>query len=126
MPVLGGSDEQDAGDTEFFLTCSCVKFCSQENIGRKGCIIMKKDRVAAFTDAVLAIIMTILVLELKKPVEVMRKRRLLLWIDVSIKVIGLILALTVYPPAMMYSVIIAAGMLMTGIRFMKLDWDQMQ
>ena len=28
---------------------------------------MKKDRVAAFTDAVLAIIMTILVLELKKP-----------------------------------------------------------
>ena len=87
---------------------------------------MKKDRVAAFTDAVLAIIMTILVLELKKPVEVMRKRRLLLWIDVSIKVIGLILALTVYPPAMMYSVIIAAGMLMTGIRFMKLDWDHMQ
>jgi len=82
--------------------------------------------VAAFTDAVLAIIMTILVLELKKPVEVMRKRRLLLWIDVSIKVIGLILALTVYPPAMMYSVIIAAGMLMTGIRFMKLDWDHMQ
>ena len=28
---------------------------------------MKKDRVAAFTDAVLAIIMTILVLELEKP-----------------------------------------------------------
>ena len=28
---------------------------------------MRKDRVAAFTDAVLAIIMTILVLELKKP-----------------------------------------------------------
>jgi len=28
---------------------------------------MKKDRVAAFTDAVLAIIMTILVLELQKP-----------------------------------------------------------
>ena len=28
---------------------------------------MKKDRVAAFTDAVLAIIMTILVLELKSP-----------------------------------------------------------
>ena len=67
MPILGGSDEQDAGDTEFFLICSCVKFCGQENIGRKGCIIMKKDRVAAFTDAVLAIIMTILVLELKKP-----------------------------------------------------------
>ena len=82
--------------------------------------------MAAFTDAVLAIIMTILVLELKKPVEVMQKRRLLLWIDVGIKVIGLVLALTVYPPAMMYSVIIAAGMLMTGIRFMKLDWDHMQ
>ena len=64
--------------------------------------------------------------ESKKPVEVMRKRRLLLWIDVGIKVIGLVLALTVYPPAMMYSVIIAAGMLMTGIRFMKLDWDHMQ
>ena len=30
---------------------------------------MKKDRVAAFTDAVLAIIMTILVLELEKPSE---------------------------------------------------------
>ncbi len=28
---------------------------------------MRKDRVAAFTDAVLAIIMTILVLELKNP-----------------------------------------------------------
>ena len=64
--------------------------------------------------------------ESKKPVEIMRKRRLLLWIDVGIKVIGLVLALTVYPPAMMYSVIIAAGMLMIGIRFMKLDWDHMQ
>ena len=67
MPVLGGSDEQDAGNKGVFLTCNCVKFCSQENIGRKSCIIMKKDRVAAFTDAVLVIIMTILVLELKKP-----------------------------------------------------------
>ena len=64
--------------------------------------------------------------ENKKAVEVMQKRRLLLWIDVGIKVIGLVLALTVYPPAMMYSVIIAAGMLMNGIRFMKLDWDHMQ
>ena len=64
--------------------------------------------------------------ENKKAVEVMQKRRLLLWIDVGIKVIGLVLTLTVYPPAMMYSVIIAAGMLMTGIRFMKLDWDHMQ
>ena len=64
--------------------------------------------------------------ESEKPAEIMRKRRLLLWIDVGIKVVGLVLALTVYPPAMMYSVIIAAGMLMTGIRFMKLDWDHMQ
>lgn len=31
---------------------------------------MKKDRVAAFTDAVLAIIMTILVLELEKPTTI--------------------------------------------------------
>ena len=50
----------------------------------------------------------------------------LLWIDVGIKVIGLVIALTVYPPAMMFSVIIAAGLLMAGIRFMKLDWDHMQ
>lgn len=64
--------------------------------------------------------------ENEKPVEIMRKRRLLLWIDVGIKVIGLVIALTVYPPAMMFSVIIAAGLLMSGIRFMKLDWDHMQ
>ena len=130
---------------------------------------MKKDRVAAFTDAVLAIIMTILVLELKKPssltvealwdlrysffsytlsffwlgsmwvnihnewesIEKINAKTLwmtlvLLWIDVGIKVIGLVIALTVYPPAMMFSVIIAAGLLMAGIRFMKLDWDHMQ
>ena len=31
---------------------------------------MKKDRLVAFTDAVLAIIMTVLVLELKKPEEI--------------------------------------------------------
>ncbi len=31
---------------------------------------MDKDRLAAFTDAVLAIIMTILVMELKKPTHV--------------------------------------------------------
>ena len=30
---------------------------------------MNKDRLAAFTDAILAIIMTILVLELEKPTE---------------------------------------------------------
>ena len=26
MSVLGGSDEQDAGNKGVFLTCSCVKF----------------------------------------------------------------------------------------------------
>lgn len=58
--------------------------------------------------------------------EIMKKRRLLLWIDVGAKVIGLVTALTVYPPAMMFSVIIAAGFLMGGIRVMRLDWDHMQ
>ncbi len=43
-----------------------------------------------------------------------------------IKVIGLVIALTVYPPAMMFSVIIAACLLMGGIRVMKLDWDHMK
>lgn len=154
---------------------------------------MKKDRVAAFTDAVIAIIMTILVLELEKPstinlrifwelrhsffsytlsffwlgsmwvnfhnkvaqgfyglfvlsvtflnvwlshviessndnaqlpVEVMKKRRELLWIDIGIKIIGLIISLTVYPPAMMFSVIIAAVFLMTGIKVLNLDWKE--
>ena len=146
---------------------------------------MKKDRVAAFTDAVLAIIMTILVLELEKPStptlsalwelrhsvfsyatdlvsgdfnnrvtqgfygifvmlvtlsniwlsktldkadsdmprEIMAKRRRLLWVDIAIKVVGLIVSVTVYPPAMMYSVIIAAAFLMISIHKMKLDWS---
>ncbi len=60
------------------------------------------------------------------PVEIMKKRRFLLWIDVGVKVVGLVIALTVYPPAMMLSVIIAAVLLMAGIRLMKLDWDHMQ
>ncbi len=64
--------------------------------------------------------------ESEKPVEIMKKRRLLLWIDIGVKVIGLVIALTVYPPAMMFSVIIAACLLMGGIRVMKLDWDHMQ
>ena len=186
---------------------------------------MKKDRVAAFTDAVLAIIMTILVLELEKPSEptlaalwelrysffsytlsffwlgsmwvnihnewetiekinaktlwvtlvllffcsvipyatdfvsrdfnskvaqgfygvfvmlvtfsniwlskecseknadLLKKRRTLLWIDIGIKTVGAVIAMTVYPPAMMYSVIIAAAFLMLSIRKMKLDWS---
>ena len=61
-----------------------------------------------------------------KPAHIMEKRRLLLWIDVGIKFVGLALALTVYPPAMMVSVIISAAMLMIGIRALKLDWEHME
>ena len=53
----------------------------------------------------------------------MAKRRRLLWIDIAIKVVGLIVSLSVYPPAMMYSVIIAAAFLMISIHKMKLDWS---
>ena len=61
-----------------------------------------------------------------KPTDGMKKRRTLLWIDVGIKIVGLMIALTVYPPAMMLSVIVSAGMLMIGIRLFKLDWDHME
>lgn len=57
------------------------------------------------------------------PKEIMAKRRRLLWIDIVIKVVGLIVSVTVYPPAMMYSVIIAAAFLMISIFKMKLDWS---
>ena len=57
------------------------------------------------------------------PQEVMAKRRRLLWIDIAIKVVGLVISVTVYPPAMMYSVIIAAAFLMISIHKMKLDWS---
>ena len=57
------------------------------------------------------------------PKEVMAKRRRLLWIDIAVKVLGLIISVTVYPPAMMYSVIIAAAFLMISIHKMKLDWS---
>lgn len=57
------------------------------------------------------------------PKEIMAKRRRLLWIDIAIKVVGLIVSVTVYPPAMMYSVIIAAAFLMISIHRMKLDWS---
>ncbi len=60
------------------------------------------------------------------PVEIMKKRRMLLWIDVAVKLIGFVITITVYPPVMMYSVIIAAALLMIGIRAMKLDWDHMK
>ena len=58
------------------------------------------------------------------PIEVMRKRRQLLWIDIGVKIIGLIISLTIYPPMMMYSVIIAAVFLMTGIKVLNLDWKE--
>lgn len=58
------------------------------------------------------------------PNEVMRKRRQLLWIDIVVKIIGLIISLTIYPPMMMYSVIIAAVFLMTGIKVLNLDWKE--
>ena len=57
------------------------------------------------------------------PKEIMAKRRRLLWIDIAIKVVGLVISVTVYPPAMMYSVIIAAAFLMISIHQMKLDWS---
>ena len=57
------------------------------------------------------------------PKEIMAKRRRLLWIDIAVKVVGLIISVTVYPPAMMYSVIIAAAFLMISIHKMKLDWS---
>ena len=57
------------------------------------------------------------------PAEIMKKRRNLLWIDVGIKMIGFTLALTVYPRAMMLSVILAAAFLMISIQLMHLDWS---
>ena len=55
--------------------------------------------------------------------DMLKKRRTLLWIDIGIKAVGAVIAMTVYPPAMMYSVIIAAAFLMLSIRKMKLDWS---
>ena len=54
----------------------------------------------------------------------MKKRRQLLWVDIGIKIIGLIISLTIYPPAMMFSVIMAAVFLMTGIMVLNLDWKE--
>ncbi|MCR5403094.1 MAG: DUF1211 domain-containing protein [Butyrivibrio sp.] len=56
-------------------------------------------------------------------VDMLKKRRILLWIDIGIKIVGMVIALTVYPPAMMYSVILAASFLMLSIHKMKLDWS---
>ncbi|MBQ7266529.1 MAG: DUF1211 domain-containing protein [Firmicutes bacterium] len=60
------------------------------------------------------------------PKDIMVKRRRLLWIDIAIKVVGFMLSVIVYPPAMMYSVIIAAAFLMTSIVKMKLDWSDVE
>ncbi len=56
------------------------------------------------------------------PYKIMKKRRQLLWIDIGIKIIGFIISLILYPPAMMYSVLLAAAFLMIGIRVLNLDW----
>ena len=40
--------------------------------------------------------------------EMISKRRKLLWVDILMKAAGLVIAVTIYPPAMMYSVILAA------------------
>ena len=42
--------------------------------------------------------------------------------DVGIKLVGLVIAITIYPPAMMISVLLAAAFLMIGIRLKKIDW----
>ena len=44
----------------------------------------------------------------EKLVSQMNNRGKWLWIDILIKLAGLVIALTVYPPAMMYSVLLAA------------------
>ena len=62
----------------------------------------------------------------KMSAEKFKKRRILLWIDIAIKLVGAIIAMTVYPPAMMYSVILAAAFLMLSIHRMRLDWSDVQ
>ena len=54
--------------------------------------------------------------------EVMMQRKTLLWMDVGIKLVGLVIAITIYPPAMMISVLLAAAFLMRGIRIKRIDW----
>ena len=55
--------------------------------------LWKKERLSDFTDAVLAIIMTILVLELEKPSK-------------ATIIAGMVVAAIVYPPAIMISVLV--------------------
>ncbi|MBR1737933.1 MAG: DUF1211 domain-containing protein, partial [Firmicutes bacterium] len=57
----------------------------------------------------------------KESAEMIAKRRRLLWADILIKVIGFIIAAIVYPPAMMYSVILAALFFTVGRIKLKLN-----
>lgn len=78
---------------------------------------MKKDRVAAFTDAVLAIIMTILVLELEKPSTINLRT---FW---ELRHSFFSYTLSFFWLGSMW-VIIAAAFLMVGIRALNLDWKE--
>lgn len=53
--------------------------------------------------------------------EMISKRRRILWFDILIKIAGLIMAVTIYPPAMMYSVILAAAFFTIGRVKLKLN-----
>lgn len=53
--------------------------------------------------------------------EMISKRRRILWFDILIKIAGLIIAVTIYPPAMMYSVILAAAFFTIGRVKLKLN-----
>lgn len=54
--------------------------------------------------------------ENKRLLNVTKSYRQLLWQDVVIKLLGLILAVTVYPPSMMISVLVAAVFIMSNRR----------
>lgn len=51
--------------------------------------------------------------------EIISKRRRILWFDILIKFAGFIIAVTIYPPAMMFSVILAALFFTIGSMNMK-------
>ena len=55
--------EVDNSKKEYPILCDKIECYKKE----RGCNPMKKDRLIVLTDAVLAIIMTILILELEKP-----------------------------------------------------------
>lgn len=79
---------------------------------------MEKERLSAFTDAVLAIII-ISVTNIglrhsfgkanpadKDMLNIIRHAKKILYVDIAVKIVGLLLAVTLYPPAMMISVLI--------------------